>query len=136
MKYIYKYRKMSTTRIANDMKDLKTINNELKRLGNQLKNLRDKKKELETHILSFLKQESQPGLKYQEMIVLSSEKKVREKKDREQKEQEIITLLENAGVSQAKDVYTSILDTMKGEQHTVPTLKIKNSTETNSIMNI
>jgi hypothetical protein len=126
----------STTRIANDMKELKTINNEIRRLTIQLKNLRDKKKDLEKHILSFLKQEEQPGLRYQEMVVLSGEKKIRDKKDKEQKEQEIINLLENAGVNDAKNTYNTILEAMKGEQHTVPTLKIKNSANTNSILNI
>jgi hypothetical protein len=126
----------STTRIANDMKELKTINNEIRRLTIQLKNLRDKKKDLEKHILSFLKQEEQPGLRYQEMVVLSGEKKIRDKKDKEQKEQEIINLLENAGVNDAKNTYNTILEAMKGEQHTVPTLKIKNSVNTNSILNI
>lgn len=126
----------STTRIANDMKELKTINNEIRRITIQLKNLRDKKKDLEKHILSFLKQEEQPGLRYQEMVVLSGEKKIRDKKDKEQKEQEIINLLENAGVNDAKNTYNTILEAMKGEQHTVPTLKIKNSVNTNSILNI
>jgi hypothetical protein len=127
---------MSTARIANDMKELKTINNEIRRLTTQLKNLREKKKDLETHILSFLKQEEQPGLRYQEMVVLSGEKKIRDKKDKEQKEQEIITLLENAGISDAKGMYTNILEAMKGEQHSVPTLKIKNTVDTNSILNV
>ncbi len=126
----------STARIANDMKELKTINNEIRRITIQLKNLREKKKELETHILSFLKQEEQPGLRYQEMVVLSGEKKIRDKKDKEQKEQQIITLLENAGISDAKGMYTNILEAMKGDQHTIPTLKIKNTVDTNSILNI
>jgi predicted transcriptional regulator len=126
----------STTRIANYMKELKTINNEIRRLTIQLKNLRDKKKDLEKHILSFLKQEEQPGLRYQEMVVLSGEKKIRDKKYKEHKEQEIINLLENAGVNDAKNTYNTILEAMKGEQHTVPTLKIKNSVNTNSILNI
>jgi hypothetical protein len=126
---------MSTARIANDMKELKTINNEIKRLCILLKNLREKKKQIEDHILSFLKQEEQPGLKFQEMVVLSGERKIRDRKQRDQKEQDIITLLENAGVSNAKETYNNILDAMKGEQHVVPTLKIKNTNE-NSIMNI
>jgi hypothetical protein len=126
----------STVRIANDMKELKTINNEIRRVSIQLKNLRDKKKEIETHILSFLKHEEQPGLRYQEMVVLSGEKKIRDKKDKNQKEEEIISLLENAGVSDAKNTYTNILEAMKGEQHIVPTLKIKNTVEKNSLLNI
>ncbi len=126
----------STARIANDMKELKTINNEIRRITIQLKNLREKKKDLEEHILTFLKKEEQPGLRYQEMVVLSGEKKIRDKKDKEQKEQEIITLLENAGISDPKSVYTNILEAMKGDQHIVPTLKIKNTVDTNSILNV
>lgn len=113
------------TQIANDMKELKAIMAETKKLMDTLKEIRDRKKQLESNILQYLEENSQPGVKYQELIVLRNEKTTFSKKKPKEREQEIVKILEENGVADARGVYKAIGEAGKGEEIAVTKLKVK-----------
>lgn len=115
------------TQIANDMKELKAIMAETKKITETLKELRDRKKTLESNILQYLEDNQQPGVKFQELIVLRNEKTTFTKKKSKDKEQAIVRILEENGVSDARGVYKAIGEAGKGEEIAVTKLKVKQS---------
>jgi hypothetical protein len=115
----------TATQIRSEMKELKEINTEIKRLSITLKNLRERKKGLEDDIIEYLDRTGQPGIKYEDLIVLSGEKKCREKKKKEEKELDVLTILEDKGIRNSRETYLEILEAMRGEQKTAPSLKIR-----------
>jgi hypothetical protein len=115
----------TATEIRSNMKELKDINTEIKRLNIVLKGYRDRKKELEDSIIEYLDRTGQPGIKYEDLIVLAGEKKARERKKKEEKELDVLTLLEERGIRDSRNLYNDILEAMKGEEKVVSSLKIK-----------
>jgi hypothetical protein len=115
----------TATEIRSNMKELKDINTEIKRLNYLLKGYRERKKELEETIIEYLERTGQPGIKYEDLIVLAGEKKARDRKKKEEKEYDVLTLLEQNGVRNSRGLYNDILEAMKGEEKVVSSLKIK-----------
>jgi hypothetical protein len=115
----------TATQIRSEMKELKEVNAEIKRLAISLKMLRDRKKGLEEDIIEYLDRTGQPGIKYEDLIVLAGEKKCRDKKKKEEKELDVLTILEDRGVRNSRETYLEILEAMRGEQKLAPSLKIK-----------
>ena len=115
----------SATQIRLEMKELKEVNTEIKRLCGSLKALRDRKKDLENDIINYLERTGQPGIKYEDLIVLAGERKHRERKNKDEKELDVLTILEEQGIRDSRTVYNEILEAMKGEQKISPSLKIK-----------
>jgi hypothetical protein len=115
----------TATEIRSNMKELKDINTEIKRLNIVLKGYRDRKKELEENIIEYLDRTGQPGIKYEDLIVLAGEKKARDRKKKEEKELDVLTLLEERGIRDSRNLYNDILEAMKGEEKVVSSLKIK-----------
>ena len=115
----------TATQIRSEMKELKEVNTEIKRLAISLKMLRDRKKGLEEDIIEYLNRTGQPGIKYEDLIVLAGEKKCRDKKKKEEKELDVLTILEDRGVRNSRETYLEILEAMRGEQKLAPSLKIK-----------
>ena len=115
----------TATQIRSEMKELKEVNAEIKRLAISLKMLRDRKKGLEEDIIEYLNRTGQPGIKYEDLIVLAGEKKCRDKKKKEEKELDVLTILEDKGIRNSRETYLEILEAMRGEQKIAPSLKIK-----------
>ena len=115
----------TATQIRSEMKELKEVNTEIKRLAISLKMLRERKKGLEDDIIEYLNRTGQPGIKYEDLIVLAGEKKCREKKKKEEKELDVLTILEDHGIRNSRETYLEILEAMRGEQKVAPSLKIK-----------
>jgi hypothetical protein len=109
------------------MKDLRNIEQELKRLNSQVKIYRDQKKDIETQISKYLEEKDQPGLKYQDLLVLTGESKRRTRKKKEERELDLMSILESKGIRNARETVNEIMETMKGKQVIRPVLKIKNS---------
>ena len=74
---------MSAQQIQSNMRELKAINSEIKRLRSELKVFVNKKKQIESVIKEYLYRNEQPGIKYQDLVVLASEKKQRQRKTKE-----------------------------------------------------
>jgi hypothetical protein len=115
----------TATQIRSEMKELKEVNTEIKRLAISLKMLRERKKGLEDDIIEYLNRTGQPGIKYEDLIVLAGEKKCRDKKKKEEKELDVLTILEDKGIRNSRETYLEILEAMRGEQKIAPSLKIK-----------
>ena len=115
----------TATQIRSEMKELKEVNTEIKRLAISLKMLRERKKGLEDDIIEYLNRTGQPGIKYEDLIVLAGEKKCRDKKKKEEKELDVLTILEDKGIRNSRETYLEILEAMRGEQKLAPSLKIK-----------
>jgi hypothetical protein len=116
---------MSNQNIAGLMKELKGINNELERINKSTKGLRDRKKKIETYILDYLENNDQPGIKYEDLIVLRHQKKKRLPKAKEEKKEDVIRILEDNGIENSIQVYNDILENMKGEEEKIASIKIK-----------
>jgi hypothetical protein len=111
------------------MKELKVIDTEIKRLFIQLKELRIKKKQIEEQIIQYLEDKDQPGLKYEDLLVLSAKSKRRERKTKEDKESDILQILEQKGIRNSRETYSEIMDALKGREMVTPVLKIKNQVD-------
>jgi hypothetical protein len=111
--------------IAEYMKELKEIVAELKNLGKRGKELRNRKKELENIISEYLDDSDTPGLKYKELIVVKYESKTRSKKKKVEKQESLINVLQNLGISDTKKASEMIQTALNGELNTTTKLKVK-----------
>jgi len=117
---------MSAQQIQADMRELKDITNELKRMKMTCRLLNHKKKEIEDRIKDYLSKHEQPGLKYQSMIVLATEKKVRKRKSVEERANEVAEILQEKGYTEGIDeAVNEIMETLKGRAQTTVALKVK-----------
>jgi uncharacterized membrane protein YgaE (UPF0421/DUF939 family) len=118
---------MSAAQIAGDMNEMKSINVEIKRLSDQIKRLKERKKELDENILEYLKDKDSEALRYKDMLVISKEKKHREKKKKVERENDILNVLQQAGISDSVKVLDGIKSALRGKEKMVNCLKIKES---------
>jgi hypothetical protein len=125
---------MSAHQIQSDMRELKELAAEVKRLKMTLKLLNLKKREIEDRIKEYLDKNDQPGIKYQSLIVLSTEKKVRKRKTVEERANEVAQILEERGIHDVDDAVLEIMETLKGRAQTTMALKIKD--DPNKILKI
>jgi hypothetical protein len=116
---------MSSAKARNDMRELKEIKTEIDRLNTRVKELKEKKAVLEESIATYLEQTDQPGIKYEDMVVLARERKVRERKKNADKQDDIVRLLEESGISNSKGLYKQITEAMKGKEQVKTGLQIK-----------
>jgi len=116
---------MSSAQIAINMSELKNINVELKRLGQQMKILKTKKKEIEENIADYLKEMESEAARYKNMIVISKEKKHRIKKNKVEREHELSSILQKAGIHNTDKVLHEIKEALKGKETMINCLKIK-----------
>lgn len=118
---------MSTVRIKGDVTELRAIEKEIKRLQDLLKPLRQRKKEIENQILTFMQKTNNglQGLKMNGVEIQAVEKKVRERVNKEDKEQNAIRLLQQSGVHNARKTYKDLQEAMKGQETVKPVLRMK-----------
>ena len=120
---------MSRAKVVGELKELKNVINELTRKNAEAKILRIRKKELESNIMEYLREENQPGVKYETVTVLSRERTTCKRLKKTEKEENAIRILEEHGVDNPKDTLESIMNSMKGEQIVVESLQYKESKE-------
>lgn len=111
--------------IRENMRELEQVVKRLKELNSEAKELRGRKKQLEFTILNWLEETQNPGLKFNELIVLKKESKTRTKKKKSEKEEDIMRVLEEQGVQDPKKALNSIFGAMKGEELSKSKLSIK-----------
>ena len=122
---------MSSIQVALDIKEIKNIEIELKRLAQLSKSLRNKKKELEERILTFLNDTNHEAIKCDQLIAVNKEKKCRERKKKDEKDRDILEILQQAGVSRPEEILYEIKDSIKGTAKKVQTLKVINESNIN-----
>lgn len=110
--------------IQEDMRQLDKIVSELKVINAKAKELRSMKKELEAKILEYLETTSTPGLKLNDLIVVRAESTTHQKLKKKEKQDAIITALEENGINEPETVYKTIIQAMTGEKQSQYKLKV------------
>lgn len=104
---------MSNEKVIADLVKLGQLNNEIKRLALNIKNLKLQKEETERDITHFLTEANQPGIQYNNLIVLNKNYKQTKSKNKEDRNQSMIEVLENNGVRNSQEVLNQLLNSTK-----------------------
>jgi predicted sulfurtransferase len=110
--------------IQNYVEELNNIRTEIIRNNTRNKNLKKRVCELEGHILSYLKEKEQEGVKYKGKAIMV-EKKEKFKQNKKLKEEVSVEFFREIGVRDAENVYRKLLEVQRGEAVEKETLKIK-----------
>ena len=120
--------KMST--IKSYVDELEQIQEEIKRNSKRNSILRVRAKELEYNISEYLASKGQHGLKYKGRAILVQNREKRQTKNRKDKETSVVSLLQEAGVDDAEELYTRLVDVQKKDpvaETKIKFTKLKNS---------
>lgn len=110
--------------ILADVNELKSLNVEYARLKEELKAIQEKRKVCEERILYYLDTNDQPGIKYKDVILLSENKNGRKRCDKKSKMQKGSDFLQNLGISNSKEVFENLMNTLKGSPVSKSQLKL------------
>ena len=116
---------MSAQQIQANMKELREIEIEIKRKKEELKFLTEKEKNLKISIKQYLYQNEQPGIKYQDLVVLAKERKTRQRKTKDERNQDIEEILIQNGIRNTHEVLTEISEALRGKEQLTFDVKIK-----------
>ena len=117
---------LNDSAIVSEMNQLKCIDLEIKRLNAKIKELKQGKKQMETRIMNYLERAQMNGAKTSDMVVLAREKKVNTKKKKDEKVEDIASILKSAGVvSNVNDTVNKVLEALKGDETIKKTLIVK-----------
>lgn len=114
-----------STAIQAQMQELNSVVTELKAVNARAKELRERKKTLEKGILDWLVINDRPGCMFEELIVLRKETTTHSRMKKKEKQERILTALEDGGVSNPDKVLESINKAMAGEEQTETKLSVK-----------
>ena len=95
------------------MNKLSQLNNEIKRLSLVLKNIRLQKEETEAEITKYLQEVNQPGIQYQNLIILNKQYKQQKSKNKDDRNKSMIEVLENNGIRNSQDVLKQLIECSK-----------------------
>lgn len=107
------------------LEELKNTAIELKEVNKHARELRARKKELEADVIKFLEDNEQPGLRFANVVFISSEKKKRAYKKKADKIGDASAVLDKYGVKDSKKVLEEVLEATRGAVSQIPALKIK-----------
>ena len=102
------------------------IFNELKRQNTELKRLVSIRNDFEQKIMSYLEDVKQPGIKYNDYIIFSSEKKASLKLNTEEKKQRMLQFLNDCGLDDSI-VNEKLNELNLLDKELKPILKVKKS---------
>lgn len=117
---------MSEKKVCAELEEIYKIAEEIKEYNKTIKKLRDRKKELEQSVIDYLDETDLPAVKYKNIVVFSDQKEQRKPKKKKEKEIDCIKTLKELGVSNPKDAFEKILESMRGSPKAVTKLKLKN----------
>jgi hypothetical protein len=115
---------MATNKARTELIELKNIHTEITRLKNTLKDLTTKSKTLTESIHKYLKETNQQSISYGEFKIEATVKQRRQRKKQAEKEKDILNVLQNAGIRDAKRLYLEINNSLKGEVTTESSIKV------------
>lgn len=104
---------MSSDKIIPNLTKLTQLNSEIKRVSLLLKNLRLQKEETENEITQYLIEVNQPGIQYQNLIILNKQYKQQKSKNKNDRNKSMIEVLENNGIRNSQDVLKQLIDCSK-----------------------
>ena len=105
--------------------ELEQIHFEIKRNNSRNTHLRQRIKELEINITEYLNEKGQHGLKYKGKAIMLEQKELRPAKKKKDKEEAMISLFEDLGVSDPKEAWSKLQDAQKGEKIEKTIIKFK-----------
>lgn len=111
--------------IRSYVEELSTINKEIAANNSRNRLLRKRVKELENNITQYLKSKGQNGLKYNGQAIILERKDKRLRKNKKDKEEDLINLLSELGVMDPVEAYKKVIDVQKGNSVENFKLKIK-----------
>lgn len=101
---------MSSDKVIPNLTKLSQLNNEIKRVSLLLKNLRLQKEETESEITQYLQEVNQPGIQYQNLIILNKQYKQKKSKSKDDRNKSMKEVLENNGIRNPDDVLKQLID--------------------------
>ena len=104
---------MSSDRVIPNLMKLTQINSEIKRVSLLLKNIRLQKEETEREITQYLQEVNQPGIQYQNLIILNKNYKQKKSKNKEDRNKSMIEVLETNGINNSQEVLNQLLNCTK-----------------------
>lgn len=111
--------------ITNTVTELNKINQEIQRHRKEIKKLNERKTILDNEIKDFLQSKEQPGLKYQGVAIVLEDSVKHKYKKKDDKKKDCCDLLSEYGIQNTEDVFSKIINTLKGEEEQTVKLKIK-----------
>ncbi len=111
--------------IQSYVNQLRELNIELKRVSKSASDIRKQIKVVEKNILEYLNEKDQPGVKYKDIAIVVENKTKRTGKSKKEKEEDSLRILEEYGISDAKNVLKQLQDAQKGEEVENKKIKIK-----------
>jgi len=115
---------MATNKARTELIELKNIHTEINRLKNTLKELTTKSKTLTESIHKYLKDTNQQSISYGDFKIEATMKQRRQRKKQAEKEKDILNVLQNAGIRDAKRLYQEINNSLKGEVTSESSIKV------------
>lgn len=121
----------ANVKLRADVNELAQINAELKRLNALAKPLRERKKILESTLEKYLEQVRKTGrgshasIKLNNVEVVQVEKRQRERLKKDERESLGVQYLEQLGVRDPKRTFSQLQEMIKGSEHVVKTLQLK-----------
>lgn len=111
--------------IKNYVDELEQIQQQIKRNNENNHSLRKRSTELEANITDYLEQKGQHGLKYNGRAIIIENKERRPPKKKKQKDADIISLLQEFGISDPNEAYNRIKEAQKGDPIEQQKIKFK-----------
>lgn len=114
--------------LKSSIQELKNIEAEIKRLSSRLKLLRRQKNKVENSVANQLNAKNQPGVKYNGSAILVQKKEKRVRKNKKEKNLDILNVLISHGITNPKQALKDVLEANSGHIQVVDKIKIKNLT--------
>ena len=115
--------------IHGDVEELSSIDAEMRRLRKRLRELGIQKKRVEARVLNYLKEKDHPGIKYKGTAIVAEDRHHRSYKKKSEKFKDGLSILEDYGVSDSKNVLDEVIEAMKGSPRRKPCLKLRKLSE-------
>lgn len=116
--------------ILSDVTELQNLSIELKRLKEQYRSIQEKKKTCEERILYYLTSNEQPGLKYQDVVLLAQNKDSFKRCGRKDKIAKGSEFLEQLGIENGKEVFENLMNNLRGSPISKSQLKLMKNKKT------
>jgi hypothetical protein len=117
-----------TQKARTELIELRNLHQELSRLKSTLKDLSLRSKTLTESIHKYLKDTNQQSISYGDFKIEATMKQRRQRKKQAEKEKDIVAVLQNAGIRDAKRLYLEINNSLKGEVTTESSIKVDSNT--------
>ena len=115
---------MSTVYITGIVNEINQIDNEIKRINKNKKDLNGKRRKLEEELKKYMKENNEDGFRYNDLIVTINEKNSRKRKNKNEKEESVISVLRKHNIHPSKELLNDIHTSQKGKEYIQEVLKI------------